>query len=138
MGLLSSLLPAPKEISACMRELEALEDEMSASFVTAGFERVRREAKKYVDAKRDQHVELLRSGKVTPRIVALILSRNIAGHLALSGQFHVYRGALGIEGESLRDIYLHAVNELERMGYVDAAQSAADRKAMRDGVADCG
>lgn len=55
-----------------------------------------------------------------------------------TGRYHVYRGALSHEGNSLRSIYLIAINQLEKRSVMPPEEAEVSRVSMNEIVKETG
>jgi len=61
---------------------------------------------------------------------------NVAGDMAESGQYHLYRGILNSmgPGPKLLGVFDAAIDELVRLGSIDAVYAQEQKKAIRDNI----
>lgn len=55
-----------------------------------------------------------------------------------SGQYHVYRGVLSLEGRGLLAIYLTSVDQLEKRGIMPRSESNISRTSIEDVIKEVG
>ena len=137
MGLLSALLPKPKEIKNCLSAIDAIELHCGAQLMF-GSEIVAARAKKMLAQRREEVVAMLRAGTATPHALALVLFRNESRGMVTSGHYHVYRGVLSTVGSGLLKIFEYADAELVRVGHTPAESSANNRLIIKDEIAKWG
>lgn len=64
-----------------------------------------------------------------PRVIALYLIADVARDHLASGRFHIHRGKLTMQGQSLRATVHHCYNELARMNEMTPEEAITARKA---------
>jgi hypothetical protein len=102
----------PKEVSAVLTAIDAESKILGHS---AAFIQVSEIVKKNVLKNKGDVVRSVQSG--TPAtVVALCEIANVSGDLVESGSFHIYRGILGLYGQTVLDLYISAMKRLVDVG----------------------
>jgi len=74
----------------------------------------------------EKTVYSIRIDRMKPDHLALFLILNVLGVRLASGQYHIYRGVLGIIGKDMLSMWTAVVREMQERGYYD------DQKAKED------
>lgn len=108
----------PPEVVACLRELEALRPTFSA--VVHG-EALLHAVRDLTAARssRDAVVASIREAGNSPRQVVLFALVELIKRRLATGEYHIYRGVLSLEGAEMRRAFGIAVAELLGSGFAD-------------------
>ena len=135
---------APKEAKAAFRVLEEASfsftsDAAADLFAREAFRSVRRQVEDVILARPAEFVRAVRQGK-SPRECVYFAITHIAGRQLGSGRYHVYRGVLNTlgPGPSLVRLFDTAVDELARIGAVDAEVARTQKAAIRKEIKSVG
>jgi len=103
------------------------------------FQIVRNEIEKVILAHSNEFVRMVQDG-TSPREWVWSAISNIAGNHVESGEYHFYRGALNPlgPGEYLLQLYDTALDELVRMGAMEADYARQEKAALRKNIKDVG
>ena len=125
----------PKEAKIAISIL----DEMALTDETVAFRLVREVVEKMIRSHAQDFADIIRKG-ASPRAWVYSAVSNIAGDMVSSGEFHVYRGYLNPmgPGEDLLCLYDKTVDELIKMGHVDAAYAAKQKQGLRESIREVG
>jgi|BioPla2DNA2_1021312.scaffolds.fasta_scaffold36180_2 hypothetical protein len=118
-----------KEIQLCIAELRKMSKELS----TAALDIVKPRIYEYLKDT-DKVVYSLQEDKVTPRNLVLLLVTNAIAEKLPTGQYHIYRGVLGLEGQSLLNLYDYAIDELEKCGFLSVEEAKKDKDWIREQI----
>jgi hypothetical protein len=73
-----------------------------------------------------------------PRDVILFAIANTARSMLATGQHHIYRGVLSMEGTSLRAAFTIALSELVKSGFADEQQAREQRELLAQDIKGAG
>jgi len=124
---------APKEVRAALGVL----DEANYKFNSTAFQLVRNQVEEIILARPKEFARVIQKGN-TPRQWVYSSIANRAGDHVESGQHHFYRGALNPLGEDLLRLFDSAVDELVRLGAVDADNAETQKVAIRESIKSAG
>ena len=127
----------PVEVRECIKEMGVVLSEFRTKSSFSDLDEVERRVAAHL-YEVDRTVHSVREGRVSPRNLVLVLVTNVAGEFLRTGRFHLYRGHLSLAGESLRGVFLSAVEELEQNGYHSIEDSAKDRKWLANAISEAG
>jgi hypothetical protein len=82
-------------------------------------------------------IQSIRAGN-SPRDLVYHAIVQAAKQMLSTGQYHVYRGVLGMEGNDIRAASAIALGELIRSGFTDEAGAKAQRDLLSSLIADVG
>jgi hypothetical protein len=102
------------------------------------FDGVRQRLKKHFIEHPEYLQEAIQKQGVSPRNTCLIAIANITGDDLTSGWDHIYRGMLGMVGQSKRSIYNIAMEELEKAGVCTAEERRMDALELRKAIREIG
>lgn len=112
----------PKEVRECLTALKTLDalfgDVLFWSHVRARVQFLIRDYEC-----RAAMLRSLNETKLTHRILVLHLIGRVSFDWLSSGQYHVYRGVLGIEGRDFRLICDMVTKEMEQLGYLSSEEA---------------
>ena len=125
----------PKEIQIFL----SLLDELSIEYNSVSFELVRKVVEEHVLERSGEFIEMIRDG-VEMRQWLVGFCSNIAGDMAESGKYHLYRGMLNPlgEGKDLLKIYNKLIDELLRMGEIESEFAKTQKEVIRENIRDVG
>ena len=124
----------PKEVKDWLEVL----DEAGRRFNCLGFLWVRDRAERVLRTDPATVQRKIQDG-LSPRRLVYVLVGDIAGDLAQSGKYHVYRGVLNpMGGTDLLEIYDGALDEVVSMGAYEPEWAERPKAALRRNVADVG
>ena len=143
-------LTAPKEARAALGVLDEIAcTKVSASGITIpsascwhdseAFQIVRKEIEKMILARPKEFARMVQKG-TSPRKWVWGAVGNIAGDLVETGQYHFYRGEINPlgPGEHLLQLFDMALDELTRMGAIEADYAIEQKAALRKNIKDVG
>jgi hypothetical protein len=79
----------------------------------------------------------IQNGK-PPRVLTLYLMMNVARDYLASGRFHIYRGALSMQGQALKGINAYCLSELAKLGQMTTEERRAALQATNEDIAAMG
>lgn len=128
-------LGLPSEV----KEALGILDELATRFDPEAFRLVRAQVERGFRRYPREFVSMVGQGTPVRQIVLQAVS-NMAGDLAESGDYHIYRGVLDPmgPGEELVKIYDSTTQELVRMGVVDPAYAETQGQGLRRNIASVG
>ena len=134
MNFLKKLFP-PKEVRAALEVLE----EAGRKLDSPGFQMVRERVEALIKARPAKLVLIIRAGKSVREYIYTALA-NHAGDEAESGRWHIHRGTLipGGPGEDCLRLFDGAVDELVKMGAMDADFGHEQKDKLREGIQSVG
>ena len=136
MSIFYRLFP-PAEVKVCLRALEEVKPLFSKLlFSDAVLQRVRA-----LMLERNSKPHLLKAiyeAKNSPRDVVLYAIVQQCKLLLSSGNYHVYRGVLSMEGRDIHAIFGIALDELVKNGFGNEEQAAEQRAELRQLIKDVG
>ena len=77
--------------------------------------------------------ELTKQG-ISPRVQVCNAVSNLVGDMSESGQYHVYRGVLGIEGEGLLRLFDLATDRIAAAGAIDSMLANKNKAQLRESI----
>jgi hypothetical protein len=116
-----------------VKEAIGILDEASRIFQCAGFSLVREPIEKTILANDYKFLDAVIRGRPVRKYVYSSIS-NISGNMLEGGQYHVYRGVLGIVGEELLKIFDSATDELLRLGDCDKKFAENQKNVIRENI----
>lgn len=126
----------PKEVSLCTEAFVALkplfERVMCADTVLSHVEEA-------IPSDRGREIcrAAIQAGSA-PRNVVLRMILQTAKSMLASGQFHVYRNVLGMEGNGIKSMFEIALNELLKCAGIDEAGATAERLELQAAIKEVG
>ena len=122
---------APKEVRAAIGVL----DELKCTFDCAAFSIIHKQVERMILANSHDIVAAVRKGRLSRQLILGLVS-SLAGDHVESGDYHVYRGVLNPlgPGEDFIKIYDTTVDELVRMGVVEAEYAEKQKAALRENI----
>ena len=78
-------------------------------------------------------IHLAKQG-VSPRVQVYNAMSNLVGDMVESGEFHVYRGMLGLEGEDLLRLFDFATDSLAAAGSIDSVFADKQKSELRKNI----
>ncbi len=137
--------PAPavaQEVQDCLRELDAIEADIKAnglSYLGLPEDEIFSTVRTLI-SNPELTLQAVREDKVSPKAVAWLVISNVTGRALASGQYHVYRNVLGMNGRPMLALYLRAISELEKMGFYEGRNRSAadDRVWVGERIAEAG
>ena len=124
MKFLKKIL-ASKEVKAALGVL----DEAELSLDSGEWQLVRGRIENIILARPTDFTRVIQKG-ADPRVWVYSAIANFAGDCAESGEYHIYRGVLGPSGKTFLRIFRAAVDELTRLGNMDAEFAAKQKTAI--------
>jgi len=83
-------------------------------------------------------VSTIRLDHKTPEYLALVLIFNVIVDLLPSGRYHIYRGTLNYNGESMHRTFESVLKEMLDRGYATEEEVRKDREEMRRQIREVG
>ena len=133
----------PKEVSACIKAVEDLRPLFTDTFakqnllISADSVLSQLESRIISPDARKLLLSSIEAGN-SPRDVILYAIAQMAKSLLGSGQFHVYRGILNMEGTAIRAAFYIAIDELLKSGILNREQAAAERAEVEAAIKQAG
>ena len=121
------------EVQSCLRELNKIEDQyegMSFDLVKPKVERLIKERKRTEYS--------IRVDKLIPSDLTLILISNMIQQLLLSGQYHVYRGVLGMIGQDLLTLLCFVIERLQQSSFYTLEEATEEKNWIKGQLKDIG
>jgi len=134
MSILNRML-APKEVKAILGVLDEADQRLDYPI----FSSIKKMIEGHVLSQSEAVAEKVRSG-ISARQSAYSMIANLAGDMAESGEFHVYRGVLNPVGggEDLLRIFDAAVDEMLLIGAIDNTEAAEQKSNLRACIREIG
>lgn len=125
------MLSKLKEIKAAI----GVFDEVSYTWEGEASRLVKAIFEKIFKTEQDRVVDIIQGG-VPPREWVYNTIANVAGDFVESGQYHIYRGVLNPMGPGgdLLKLYDSAVEELVKIGALDAEKAEKEKRAIRENI----
>jgi len=124
----------PKKV----KEALAILDEAGKTIGGSSFSLIRGPIEKYLLAHPAEFIEVAKKTSFHQWIYSAIA--NTAGDLVESGQYHIYRGVLNPmgPGNGLLNIFDKAIDELSKMGALEAEKAKQEKEAVRENIKNVG
>lgn len=75
---------------------------------------------------------------VSSLVLAYASIKNLAGAYLQSGRYHVYRGALSMEGQALKSLFIYSSTKLIDLGNFTVEQAAEHLRMLEDDIGGVG
>jgi hypothetical protein len=116
----------PSEIASCLKELKIIEDKITSTlFSSMAFNIIKPYVVKQIKNK-EKTIYSIRNDKISPQNLVLLIITNVIAELLPTGQYHIYRGILNMEGQGLLELWHYAVDELQKSGFYTAEEAKED------------
>lgn len=119
----------PAEVQQCLEELKILESKLD----NTSFPLIKPQVTKLIKDK-EKTIYSIRESKMSPRYLVLLLISNVSGDSLATGQYHVYRGRLSMEGQELLKLFNYAISEMEKNGFQSKEETEKDRVWIREQI----
>lgn len=119
----------PAEVQQCLEELKILEPKLD----NTSFPLIKPQITKLIKDK-EKTIYSVRESKMSPRHLVLLLISNVSGEYLATGQYHIYRGRLSMEGQELLKLFNYAISEMEKNGFQSKEETEKDRIWIREQI----
>lgn len=123
----------PKEVTACLSELSALAP-LFSKIMCADTVLKRVEKGIVSDDGRKALLQATRTEKISTRDTVLHTIVQVSKVQIGSGQYHVYRNVLNMEGNGIKSVFEIALKELVSSGFINEAQADVQRKEVESAI----
>lgn len=127
--LIRENIDSPAEVQHCLEELKLIESKLD----NMSFPLIKHQVIKLIKNK-EKTIYSIRDDKTSPRDLVLLLISNVSGDAMATGQHHVYRGRLSMEGQELLKLFNYAISELEKSGFQSKEETEKDRLWIREQI----
>ena len=115
-----------KEFKAIMKQFDGLCSRIVEPEVIAEIKNV------------DKTVHSVRVEGKAPDFIALLVITNVVGRHLQCGQYHIYRGLLGMVGEDMVQLWNFTQRQMKVRGYRTEEEIAEDNKWLKDEISRVG
>lgn len=120
----------PKEVKAALHALDVIQGRLN----NGAFALIRNDVCELIVDQADKTVASIRDGKLSYETLVHLLITNVLDRKLCSGEYHVYRGTLSVQGDFLLNLWDYAVEQLLESGFYDNVKADKEKKWIRDEI----
>ncbi|MBW2618484.1 MAG: hypothetical protein JRC92_06380 [Deltaproteobacteria bacterium] len=122
------------EVVEALAILDEAKNKFGMGFsASSAFDLVRAQVEKIIRSDTKLFLEVVRKGRSVRKYIYYAITYT-SGDMLESGQYHVYRGVLSMNGNGLLEIFDGAIDELVKLGGMDKEYAKKEKNAIRQNI----